>query len=60
MGVLNHWREYFCELLNPVNSIQHLETSKKQINEKIHLTKAEVTTTIKSLTAGKAFGEDDI
>ena len=35
--ILNCWREYFCELLNPV-TVQHLETSEKQIGEKIYLT----------------------
>ena len=58
-GILNCWREYFCELL-----IQYLETSDKEIveeiGEKIHLTKADVSTAIKSLKAGKAFGEDNI
>ena len=58
-GILNCWREYFCELLNPV-TVQHLETSKEQIDEKVYPIEAEVSTTIKSLKAGKAFVEDDI
>ena len=58
-GILNCWREYFCDLFNPV-TVQHLETSKKQIGEEIYLTEAEVSKTIKSLKAGKASGEGNI
>ena len=58
-GILNCWREYFCELLNPV-TVQYLETSQKQFSQEIHLTKAELRTAIKSLEAGKALGKDDI
>ena len=58
-GILNCWREYFCQLLNPV-TVQYLETPEEQIGEKIHLTEAEVSTAIKSLKAGKAPCENDI
>ena len=58
-GILNCWREYFCELLNPV-TVQHLETSEKQIGEEIYLTKAEENTTIKFLKVVKGSGDDDI
>ena len=37
-----------------------METSEKQIGYEIYLTKAKVSTAIKSLKAGKAPGEDDI
>ena len=58
-GMLKCLREHFCQLLNSV-TVQHLETSREQIGEEIYLTKAEVTTAIKSLKAGKVPGEDDI
>ena len=52
LGILNCWKEYFCELLNPV-TVQHSETFEEQIGEEIHLTEAELITAIKSLKAGK-------
>ena len=58
-GILNHWREYFCELLNPV-TVQHLETSREQIGKKVYLTEAEVSTAIKFLKAVMAPGEDEM
>ena len=58
-GILNCWREHFCELLNPV-TVQHLEISEEQIGEEIYLTEAEVSRAIKSLKVGKAPDEDDI
>ena len=58
-GILNCWREYFYQLLNP-KTVQHLETTEEQFGEEIHLTEAEMSTTIKSLKAGKDADEDDI
>ena len=57
--ILNRWREYFCELLNPV-TVQRLGTSEEQIGEEIYLIKAEASTAIKSLKAGKFPGEGNI
>ena len=58
-GILNCWREYFCQLLN-ILIVQHLAKSEEQFGEEIHLTEAEVRTAIKSLKAGKALGKGDI
>ena len=58
-GILNHWREYFCQVLNPVTA-QHFKTFNEQFCEKVYLIKAKVSTAIKSLKAGKTPGEDDI
>ena len=52
-------KEYFCELLYSV-TVQHLEISEKEIGEEIDLTKAELSTAIISLKAGKASVEADI
>ena len=57
-GILNCWREYHRDLLNPV-TVRHLKTSEGQIGKEIYLTKTELSTAIKSLRAGKAAGEDD-
>ena len=57
-GIQNCWRNYFYELLNTV-TVQHLEKFEEQIEE-VYLTETEVSTLIKSLKAGKTFGEDDI
>ena len=45
-SILNRWREYFCELLNPV-TVQYLETYEEQIGKEIYLTEAEVRIAIK-------------
>ena len=53
-GILNRWREYFCEVLNPAK-IQNLDTSEKQIDEEIYLTEAEVSTAIKYIQISPNF-----
>ena len=58
-GILNRWKEYFCELLNPATA-QHLETFDEQIDEEIYLTIAEARTAFNSLKTDKPLGEDDI
>ena len=58
-GILNCWKEYFCDLLSPV-TVQHLETYEGQIGKKIYLIKEEVSTAIKFLKAGKAPCKDNI
>ena len=59
IGIVNCWREYFCESLDIV-TVQHLEISQEQIGEEIYLTELEVGTGIKSLKAGKVPGEGNI
>ena len=56
---MNRWREYFSDLLNPVDATS-TQIHEEQVGEDIHLTKADVNAIIKSLKTGKAPGEDDI
>ena len=57
-AVLNRWREYFCDLLNPVDATStHIH--KEEVVKDIHTTEADVNAVIKSLKTGKAPGEDD-
>ena len=58
-AILNRWRDYFSDLLNPVDATQ-LQIHKEQVGEDIQITEADVNAVIKSLKTGKAPGEDDI
>ena len=58
-AILNRWREYFNDLLNPDNTTS-TQIHEEQIGEDIQITAADVNAVIKSLKTGKARGEDDI
>ena len=58
-AILNRWREYFSDLLNPVD-VTPTQIHEKQVGEDIHITEADVNAVIKSMKTGKAPGEDDI
>ena len=57
--ILNQWREYFSNLLNPVNTTP-TQIYEEQFGEDIQITEADANAVIKSLKTGKAPGEDDI
>ena len=58
--ILSRWREYFEDLLNPVEA-NNLDTPEvTQHREMESLTAAEVATAIKQLKSGKAAGGDEI
>ena len=58
-AILNRWRDYFSDLLNPVDATP-IQIHEKQVGEDIQITEADVNAVIKSLKTGKAPGEDDI
>ena len=58
-AILNRWRDYFSDLLNPVNATP-IQIHEEQVGEDIQITEADVNAVIKSLKTGKAPGEDDI
>ena len=58
-AILNRWREYFSDLLNPVDATP-IQIYEEQDGEDIQITGADVNAVIKSLKTGKAPGEDDI
>ena len=58
-SILNWWREYFSDLLNPVD-ITPTQIHKEQVGEYIQITEANVNAVIKSFRTRKAPCEDDI
>ena len=58
-AILNRWRDYFSDFLNPVDATP-IQIHEEQVGEDIQITEADVNAVIKSLKTGKAPGEDDI
>ena len=58
-AILNRWRDYFSDLLNPVDATP-IQIHEEQVGEDIQITEADVNAVIKSLKTGKVPGEDDI
>ena len=56
---MNRWKEYFSDLLNPVDATS-TQIHEEQVEEDIQITEADVNAVIKSLKTEKAPGEDDI
>ena len=56
---MNRWREYFSDLLNPVDATP-IQIHEEQFGEDIQITGTDVNAVIKSLKTGKVPGEDDI
>ena len=52
-AILNRWREYFSDLLNPVDATP-IQIHEEQVGEDIQITEADVNAVIKALKTGKA------
>ena len=51
-AILNRWRDYFSDLLNPVNATS-IQIHEDQVGEDNQITEADVNAVIKSLKTGK-------
>ena len=51
-AILNRWREYFSDFLNPVDATL-TQIHEKQVGEDIHITELDENAVIKSLKTGK-------
>ena len=58
-AILNRWREYFCNLANPVDATP-TQIHEEQVGEDIQIIEADVNAVIKPLKTAKTTGEDDI
>ena len=58
-AILNRWREYCSDLLNPVGATL-TQIHEEQVGKDIQITEADVNAVIKSLKTSKTPGEDDI
>ena len=56
---MNRWRDYFSDLLNPVDATP-TQTHEEQVGEDIQKTEADVNAVIKLLKTEKAPGENNI
>ena len=57
--ILARWREYFKDLLNPVEATSN-DTQEVMHSEEVVFTAAEVASAVRRLKSGKAAGEDEI
>ena len=58
-AISNRWREYFSDLLNPVDATP-TQIHEEQVGEDVQITEADVNAVIKSFKTGKASGEDEL